>query len=203
MRAGGGSLVRADALAAFLCLIAGAIAWILDAPSSCFLLAVVAASLFGGRGPAYLAIVLSSLAFELVFLPPRFHLLHSEAAWLRLAVFVGALLVTEALLNAKRRSDAARLAIGEEFRSLAETSPDGIFIVDGTWHVQFANPALSKLFRIPGEEVLGRSAADLLPEFQTRQSSGNSSRSALIGASSMSRQPAAGLAATRQSSCAM
>jgi hypothetical protein len=172
MRADRGSVVRAYALAAFLCLIAGAIAWILDAPSSCFLLAVVAAGLFGGRGPAYLAIVVSSFAFELVFLPPRFHLLHSEAAWLRLAVFVGALLVTEALLNAKRRSDSDRMAIGEEFRSLAETSPDGVFIVDDTWHVQFANPALSKLFRISSEEVLGRSAADLLPEFQARPFSG-------------------------------
>lgn len=172
MRAGSGSVVRAYALAVLLCLIAGAIAWILDAPSSCFLLAVVAAGLFGGRGPAYLAIVLSSFAFELVFLPPRFHLLHSEASWLRMAVFVGALLVTEALLNAKRRSDFSRLAIGEEFRSLAETSPDGIFIVDGTWHVQFANPALSTMFRMSGKEMLGRPAAALLPDFQTQPSSG-------------------------------
>jgi PAS domain S-box-containing protein len=172
MRAGSGSVVRAYALAVLLCLIAGAIAWILDAPSSCFLFAVVAASLFGGRGPAYLAIVLSSFAFELIFLPPRFHLLHSEASWLRMAVFVGALLVTEALLNAKRRSDFARLAIGEEFRSLAETSPDGIFIVDGTWHVQFANPALSTMFRMSGKEMLGRPAAELLPDFQTQPSTG-------------------------------
>src|SRR5882757_9349587 len=172
MRADNGSGVRAYTLAVLLCLTAGAIAWILDAPSSCFLLAVVAASLFGGRGPGYLAIALSSFAFELVFLPPRFHLLHSEASWLRMAVFVGALLVTEALLNAKRRSDFARLAIGEEFRSLAETSPDGIFIVDGTWHVQFANPALSTMFRMSGKEILGRPAAELLPDFQTQPSTG-------------------------------
>jgi PAS domain S-box-containing protein len=153
-------------------MIAGAIGWILDAPSSCFLLAVVAASLFGGRGPAYLSIVLSSLAFELIFLPPPFHFVHNEASWLRMAVFVGALLVTEALLNAKRRSDAARLAIGEEFRSLAETSPDGIFIMDGTCRVQSANPALFKMFRMSSEEVLDRPAAALLPDFQTQPSSG-------------------------------
>jgi len=166
------SAVRVYALVVLLCAIAGALAWILDAPSSCFLLAVVAASLFGGRGPAYVAIILSSCAFEFIFLPPPFHVVHSGPSLLRMAVFVGALLVTEALLNAKRRSDLARLAIGEEFRSLAATSPDGIFIADEACLILFANPALLKMFGRFDEEMLGRSAAELLPGFEMLQSSG-------------------------------
>jgi PAS domain S-box-containing protein len=153
-------------------MLAAVIAWTLDAPSSCFLLAVMAASLFGGRGPAYLTIVVSSLIFYLLFLPPAFHVLHSQASLLRLAVFIGAMLVTETLLNAKRRSDRARLAIGEEFRSLAETSPDGIFISDEDHIVIFANPALITMFGLSEKEILGRPAANLLPEFQTRRSFG-------------------------------
>jgi PAS domain S-box-containing protein len=164
--------VRAYSLTVLLCAFAGVFAWILDAPSSCFLLVVVAASLIGGRGPAYVAIVLSSCAFEFIFLPPPFHIVHNGSSLLRMAIFVGALLVTEALLNAKRRSDLARLAIGEEFRSLAATSPDGIFIGDDACLVLFANPALLRMFGMSDDEVLGKSAAELLPGFEMLQSSG-------------------------------
>ena len=167
-----GRAVRAYVLGVLLCAFAGVFAWVLDAPSSCFLLAVVAASVFGGRGPAYVVIVLSSCTFEFIFLPPPFHILHNGPSLLRLAIFVGALQVTEALLNAKRRSDLARLAIGEEFRSLAATSPDGIFIADEACLVLFANPALLKMFGMSDEEILGRSAAELLPGFEMLRSSG-------------------------------
>ena len=167
-----GRTVRAYSLTVLMCALAGVFAWILNAPSSCFLLAVVAASLMGGRGPAYMAIVLSSCAFEFIFLPPPFHIVHNGSSLLRMAIFVGALLVTEALLNAKRRSDFARLAIGEEFRSLAATSPDGIFIADETSRVLFANPALLKMFGTSHDEVIGRSATELLPGFELLASSG-------------------------------
>jgi PAS domain S-box-containing protein len=160
------------ALAVLLCVIAGGLARILDAPSSSFLLAVVAASLFGGRGPAYLAIVCSSVAFELFFLPPSLHLMHSGASFLRWGVFVGVLLVTETLLNAKRQSDLGRLALAEEFRSLAETSPDGIFIADQSWRVRFANPALLKMFGRSLGDVLGTPTGMLLPSFQPNELSG-------------------------------
>ena len=167
-----GAIVRGYSLTVLMSAFAGVLAWILDAPSSCFLLAVVAASLLGGRGPAYVAIVLSSCAFEFIFLPPPFHILHNGSALLRMAIFVGALLVTEALLNAKRRSDLARLAIGEEFRSLAATCPDGIFISDDASRVLFANPALLRMFGTPVDEAVGRSASELWPGFDGLVSSG-------------------------------
>jgi PAS domain-containing protein len=141
------SEVRAYTLAVFFCLVAGALGWVLDAPSSCFMLALITTSFFGGRGPAFLTIFLSSCAFEFVFLPPAFHLLHSRPSLVRMGFFVAAMLVSEAILHAKRRSDLERLAIGEEFRSLAETSPDAIFIAGPDRKLLFANPALSKMFR--------------------------------------------------------
>ncbi|MCU1294422.1 MAG: fixL, partial [Bryobacterales bacterium] len=172
MKSGSGPDARAYALAVLLCAVAGLIAWHLNAPSSCFLLALVASSLYGGRGPAYLAIFVSACIFEFCFLPPPFHVVHSEASLLRLAVFVGAMLLTQAILEAKLRSDVARMAIGEEFRSLAETSPDGILFTDDACLVLFANPALAKMFGLPEREMLGRSAAVLLPDFEQRRSSG-------------------------------
>lgn len=112
---------RAYALAVALCAVATGIAWVLDAPSSCFLLALVAASLYGGRRPAYLTLVISSTLFYVLFLPPPFHLSHSDASLLRMLVFVGTMLLTEALLHAKRRSDLARLAAVEERRQVEQS----------------------------------------------------------------------------------
>jgi C4-dicarboxylate-specific signal transduction histidine kinase len=106
--------------------VAWLIAWVLGAPSSCFLLAVVAASLFAGRGPAYAVIVTASVLFELFFLPPRFHLTHEKQAWLRWGVFVGTMVLTEALLNAKRRVEdslrrtEARLAQAAQHAAVSE-----------------------------------------------------------------------------------
>jgi len=128
-------------------------------------LALIATSFFGGRGPAFLTIALSSVAFEFVFLPPAFHLLHSHASMVRFGFFISLMLVSETILHAKRRSDLERLRIGEEFRSLAETSPDSIFIVRRDNTVLFANLAMLTMFRRSKQEVLGVSAEQLLPEF--------------------------------------
>ena len=161
--------LRAYGLALVLCLVATAVAWVLDAPSSCFLLTLVAVSLYGGRRPAYVTVLISSVVFYVLFLPPPLHLRHSNASLLRIVVFIGMMLLTEAFLQAKHRSDLARLAIGEDFRSLAETSPDGIFISDEAGCVIFANPALLRMFGLAERELMGRRAADLLPGFQIRR----------------------------------
>lgn len=172
MKAGRSSSVRAYTLAIFFCLVAGALGWVLDAPSSCFMLALIATSLFGGRGPAFLTIFLSSCAFEFVFLPPAFHLLHSRPSLVRMGFFVAVMLVSEAILHAKRRSDKERLAIGEDFRSLAETSPDAIFMAGPDKKLLFANSAMLTMFRRPPWQVLGASTEELLPGFHTLEASG-------------------------------
>jgi PAS domain S-box-containing protein len=136
------------------------------------MLALIAASLFGGRGPALLTIFLSSCAFEFVFLPPAFHLLHSRPSLVRMGFFIAVMLVSETILNAKRRSDLERLAIGEEFRSLAETSPDAIFITTKRKTLLFANPAMLTMFRQSEQEILGSLVEELLPEFHTLGASG-------------------------------
>ena len=56
------------ALAAISCGVALAVAWPIDAPASCFLLAVTVSGLFGGLGPGVLSIGVSAVAFNYFFL---------------------------------------------------------------------------------------------------------------------------------------
>jgi K+-sensing histidine kinase KdpD len=64
------SMLRGYGVAVIACGIALLIARPLKAESSCFVLAVIVSSLFGGRGPGLLAVGLSAIAFDVFFLPP-------------------------------------------------------------------------------------------------------------------------------------
>ena len=54
------AILRRYGFAAIFCAVALAVALPLDAPSSCFFLAVMASSLLGGKGPGFLSVVRSS-----------------------------------------------------------------------------------------------------------------------------------------------
>jgi C4-dicarboxylate-specific signal transduction histidine kinase len=98
------------------CGVALVLAWPIDAPSSCFLLAVTVSSLFGGLGPALLSVALSALAFEHFFLWRTFPPSHETATLLRFAVFVIATLLITALMEAKRRVEQSRTRAQEALR---------------------------------------------------------------------------------------
>jgi signal transduction histidine kinase len=106
------STIRGYGLAAICCGVALAVAWPIDAPSSCFLLATTVSSLFGGVGPGLFSVALSAIAFDYFFLwrtsPPA----HEPATLLRFSVFMAAALVIAGLMEIKRR--------GEESRNRAE-----------------------------------------------------------------------------------
>src|SRR5579863_7707948 len=103
-------------LAIISCGVALGLAWPIDAPSSCFLLAVTASSLFGGLGPGLLSVVLSALAFEHFFLWRTFPPAHETATFLRFAVFVIATLLITALMEVKRRVEESRTRAQEALR---------------------------------------------------------------------------------------
>src|ERR1700692_788814 len=86
-------------LAVISCGVALAVAWPIDAPSSCFLLAVTVSSLFGGLGPGLLSVALSALAFDRFFLWRTFPPAHESATLLRFAVFMAAALVIAGLME--------------------------------------------------------------------------------------------------------
>jgi hypothetical protein len=61
------SQIRGYGLASISCGLALALAWWLDAPTSCFFLAVILSSLYGGKGPGLFAVGLTALAFDCSF----------------------------------------------------------------------------------------------------------------------------------------
>ncbi len=95
-------------LATVSCGVALAVAWPIDAPSSCFLLAVTVSSLFGGLGPGLLSVGLSALAFDYFFLRRTFPLATGPATYLRFAVFLAAALLITGLMEIKRRVEESR-----------------------------------------------------------------------------------------------
>jgi C4-dicarboxylate-specific signal transduction histidine kinase len=103
-------------LAIISCGVALVLAWPIDAPSSCFLLAVTGSSLFGGLGPGLLSVALSALAFEHFFLWRTFPPAHETATFLRFAVFVVATLLITALMEVKRRVEESRTRAQEALR---------------------------------------------------------------------------------------
>jgi C4-dicarboxylate-specific signal transduction histidine kinase len=102
------SKVQRYGLAAISCGVAFAVAWPIDAPASCFLLAVTISSLFGGSGPGLVSVGLSALAFNYFFLrrplPPVFE----PAILLRFAAFLAATLLITGLMEIKRRVEESR-----------------------------------------------------------------------------------------------
>ena len=106
--------IRRYGLAAICCGLALAVAWPLDAPTSCFFLAVMVSSLYGGWGPGLFAVALASLAFDYFFLPPLFRFDLDTASFLRLGPFLVANLLVVGVIEVKRRAEEARLKIAAQ-----------------------------------------------------------------------------------------
>src|SRR3981081_512098 len=102
------SQVEHYGLAMISCAVALVVALPIDAPSSCFLLAVTVSSLFGGLGPGLFSVALSALAFDRFFLRREFPQASESATFLRFAAFLAAAMLITALLEIKRRVEESR-----------------------------------------------------------------------------------------------
>src|SRR5271155_5879657 len=135
-------------LAAISCAVALAVALPTDAAASCFTIAVVVSSLYGGRGPGILSVVLSALSFDYFFLPPQHHFTVALTSSPRFAAFLGAIILIAALMEAKRQIDA-------QYRVIADTSRDAILSIDGTGRIFFVNPATVPAFGWEASALIG------------------------------------------------
>jgi PAS domain S-box-containing protein len=106
-------------LAVVSCGFALALAIPLDSPSSCFFLAVMVSSLYGGNGPGVLSVVLSSLAFDYFFLPPKYSFALQPFSSLQFATFLGSVLLIMVVIEAKRRSDEVRRQIDAKYQQVS------------------------------------------------------------------------------------
>ncbi|HWH71539.1 MAG TPA: DUF4118 domain-containing protein, partial [Candidatus Sulfotelmatobacter sp.] len=106
-------------------------------PFATFYPLILFVALLGGTGPGLLATVLSVLAVDFFFLPPRGFAVALPADRLGLAIFFGTNIavsfVCGALRSARQRAyaEARRAHASEErFRILFETSPLSTFLID-------------------------------------------------------------------------
>jgi signal transduction histidine kinase len=98
----------------------------LDAPVSCFLIAIIFSSI-GGRGPGLLAAGISTIAFFFSYLPSPLLLSNARYFFLRFLLFVAVTFGTNQLIEIKRRSDRRLLEVQEaERRHLASELHDEI-----------------------------------------------------------------------------
>ena len=106
--------VRHYGLAVISCGVALALGGPLDAPSSCFLLAIMVSNLYGGKGPGLLSVGLSALAFDYFFLPSGFQLSIELFSYLRFSAFLGAALLATGLIQGKRRVEESHREINAQ-----------------------------------------------------------------------------------------
>jgi signal transduction histidine kinase len=122
------SPLKTDLLAVAACVLALPLAWELDAPSSCLLLAVMVSSLYGGRRSGYISVVLGAALFYVFFLTPRFSVFHPRGEFLRLFVFIVAMVLATELIAARHRAEESlrqtqtKLAQATQTATIAEFS---------------------------------------------------------------------------------
>jgi K+-sensing histidine kinase KdpD len=100
--------LRSFCFAAAVCIAATLLSWVSHAPSSCFHLAIVICSLYGGRGAGLLSIGLAALSFDYFFLSPHFRFSPAISTYPRFAAFIATALFINLAIATKQRVERAR-----------------------------------------------------------------------------------------------
>jgi signal transduction histidine kinase len=100
--------LRSFFFAAAVCTVATLLSWVSRAPSSCFHLAIVICSLYGGRGAGLLSIGLAALSFDYFFLSAHFQFSPELSTYPRFAAFIATALCINLAIAAKQRVERGR-----------------------------------------------------------------------------------------------
>lgn len=121
-----------------------------------YLLAVVLAALYLGRGPAVLVAVLSVLVFDFLFVPPRLTLAVSQVEYLFtfLALLIVGLLISDLTARVQEQLEATR-------RRERETS--ALYILTRDLAVAVDLESVAQAVKTHASQTLGRKVAVLLP----------------------------------------
>jgi PAS domain S-box-containing protein len=148
-------------------------------PVTVFVLAVTLSAWLGGIGPGLLATVVSLVVAQYLSLKPDSVLPVTRASYaVRLGLF-GLVGTAISVISETRRRAGVRAAdavaqaekrteeLGQSqarFQRIVETAQEGIWQVDGEGRTVYANRHLADMLGYGTEELLGRSAFDLVPE---------------------------------------
>jgi signal transduction histidine kinase len=100
--------LRSFCFAAAACIAATLLSWVSGAASSCFHLAIVICSLYGGRGAGLFSIGLAALSFDYFFLSSHFRFAPELSTYPRFAAFIATALCINLAIAAKQRAERAR-----------------------------------------------------------------------------------------------
>jgi PAS domain S-box-containing protein len=156
-------------LAALVCFLGFAIAWLSGAHSSALIVTVVVCGLYAGQGPGLFAFALSAVAFPTLSRLPPSSLSASPTHDAQFGVFVVAALLVHRLIAAKQRSDEARRLSDEYCRIIADTAADAMLVIDETEKIVFANRAATQIFGCGPDALVGCPLAALIDRAPSNQ----------------------------------
>jgi PAS domain S-box-containing protein len=125
---------------------------------------IIFTALVGGFGPGLLAILLSSAAAWYFFLPPTYSWALGEQEVAALVIFIIINLINVGLIMLLNRAIERLIAREQEVRTLIETAPNGIIVVDDGGKLRLVNAMAEKLFGYTRLELIGKGVEILVPD---------------------------------------
>lgn len=123
-----------------------------------FFAAVLVSARYAGQGPGLLAVLLSAVTMDYFLVPPAFSLKANDPKeYYRLGVFALVSGLILGLTEVLRKSE-------ERYRSIVETSSDGVWIIDPAGRMRYANRRLAGLVGDTVDGLIGRAWFDLVPD---------------------------------------
>lgn len=133
------------------------------APFTTYYLAILIAALTGGLWPGLLAVILSALMAWIAFIPPELSTEVEPAQVIAVLMFMlvsGFIVILVVAMN--RAFDWVHNQ-EQNIRTLIESSPNGVLVVDKTGRITSLNKATEELFGYDRSELLGRPIEELVP----------------------------------------
>jgi PAS domain S-box-containing protein len=147
-----------------LVLAATVITWLLQSeeartPFAFYFIAVVIATLYGGRWPGLLSIVLSALLSTYFILPPRLTFLVGQEGIIQLGVFLFVALVISSVSEHARMAEKRARLSEASLRTTLESIGDAVIATDKEGRVTFMNPVAQSLTGWKLADALGKELA--------------------------------------------
>jgi PAS domain S-box-containing protein len=126
--------------------------------------AVVLASLMGGALAGALAVALSAVAANFLFLPPHYAFSIGPPDLVATALFVAVSAFLVWLVDVLTRLTELATDQAEEIRTILEAQPAGVVVVDADGIIRLVNTALERQLGYARGELVGRPVEILVPE---------------------------------------